>query len=75
MIIISNTYHVAIINTSYHVAIINNTYHVAIISNTYTVAIGVGRVIFRMQKIEIYRRPATLGSDLIYTILVWTCSL
>ena len=37
--------------------------------------IGVGRVIFRMKKIEIYRRPATLGLDLIYTILVWTCSL
>ena len=36
---------------------------------------GVGSVIFRMKKIEIYRRPATLGSDLIYTILVWTCSL
>ena len=37
--------------------------------------IGVGRVIFRMKKIEIYQRRATLGSDLIYTILVWTCSL
>ena len=37
--------------------------------------IVVGRVIFRMKKIEIYRRPAILGLDLIYTILVWTCSL
>ena len=36
---------------------------------------GVGRVIFRIQKIEIYRRGAILGSDLIYTIMVWTCYL